>query len=264
MDVARLSEQAWEQGLQLDEMRTWNAEHKPEQLIEAPHEPHKVRALTINVTQICNLHCSYCAAGGDGSFGDPVKKISIEKTLPQLQFFMKKLSAGDEFRLTFLGGEPLLYAEGLRLLALYAQELAADRQIKTQFVVVTNGTQFTRANIEILKQIKANITISIDGPPEINDPLRPNKGRSTSRIRIEPLALRRQLAHLFRRLETPPKVLVFLQLRQHVRQADRIRPAQDAAAERWEADAQNQTHVHIARLAHDPLAQHSARLRQHG
>ena len=49
---------------------------EPSQGINAPH--FHIQNITINVTQICNLHCTYCAAGGDGSYGDPIKKISLE------------------------------------------------------------------------------------------------------------------------------------------------------------------------------------------
>ena len=50
-----------------------------------------------------------------------------------------------------------------------------------------------------------------------------------------------------------PSALVLLQLLQHRRHAQRVGPAEDAAAERREADAQDQAHVHVARLADDPL-----------
>ena len=65
--------------------------------------------LTLNVTQLCNLHCNYCAAGGDGTYGDPVRQISIEKALPQIELLMNRLTEGGEFHITFLGGEPLMY-----------------------------------------------------------------------------------------------------------------------------------------------------------
>jgi uncharacterized protein len=68
----------------------------------------KVTQIILNVTQICNLHCTYCAAGGDGTYGDPVKIISVEKTLPQIRFFIEKLSPNETFYINFLGGEPLL------------------------------------------------------------------------------------------------------------------------------------------------------------
>lgn len=86
-----------------------------------------IRSLTINVTQICNLHCTYCAAGGDGSYGDPVKRISVEKTLPQIQFFMEKLGEGESFHISFLGGEPLLYPEAIQMIGEYTLELAKKK-----------------------------------------------------------------------------------------------------------------------------------------
>lgn len=134
------------------------------------------RALTINVTQVCNLHCTYCAAGGDGSFGDPIKRISVEKTLPQLKSMLDRVPAGKKFRITFLGGEPLLYPEGIRLLADYARELARERDIEMGFVVVTNGTLFSDANIQLLCDLHAKVTVSIDGPAGVNDKTRPSRG----------------------------------------------------------------------------------------
>jgi uncharacterized protein len=175
MEIAKLSEQAWASDLALPEIQEWNQEGSLSSSTVPPKD-HQVRSLTINVTQVCNLHCTYCAAGGDGTFGDPVKKITIEKTLPQLDFFLNKLSSGDEFRLTFLGGEPLLYPEAVLMIALHARERAEAKGIKMGFVVVTNGTQFNEKVLDVLCQIRPDITISIDGPEHINDALRPSKG----------------------------------------------------------------------------------------
>lgn len=134
-----------------------------------------IRNLTLNVTQICNLHCTYCAAGGDGTYGDPVARISIEKTLPQIQFFLSKLSAGERFTITFLGGEPLLYPEAIKLIGEYANELASQKDVSTAFSVNTNGTLVNDKVIAALTSIKANVTISIDGAPEQHDKTRPQK-----------------------------------------------------------------------------------------
>lgn len=134
-----------------------------------------IRSLTINVTQICNLHCTYCAAGGDGSYGDPIKKISIEKTLPQIQFFVEKLSEGQSFHISFLGGEPLLYPEAIQMIGEYALEIGKKKNISVSFKVTTNGTIINDKALQALKAIKSNIVISLDGPPEINDRVRPQK-----------------------------------------------------------------------------------------
>lgn len=135
----------------------------------------KVNSLTINVTQICNLHCTYCAAGGDGSFGDPLKRISIEKTLPQISFFLNKLSAHSHFHISFLGGEPLLYPEALDMIARFTREEAAKKDITVSFKVTTNGTLINEKILNILDANKINVVVSLDGPAEINDRVRPQK-----------------------------------------------------------------------------------------
>lgn len=136
-----------------------------------------IKSLTINVTQICNLHCTYCAAGGDGSFGDPIKKISVEKTLPQIEFFMNRLQPGDRFHISFLGGEPLLYPEALRLIGEYATELAEEKQLNLSMKVTTNGTLMNESIFKTLSELRINVVVSLDGPPEINDLARPQKNK---------------------------------------------------------------------------------------
>ena len=96
--------------------------------------------LTLNVTQLCNLHCHYCAAGGDGTYGDPVGQISVQKTLPQVKLLMDRLSEGGSFNITFLGGEPLMYPKAIQLIGVYTRQLADTKKIKTDFQIITNGT----------------------------------------------------------------------------------------------------------------------------
>ncbi len=160
-------------------LENWNSEMNPD-LEPISKSTNKIQNLTINVTQICNLQCTYCAAGGDGSYGSPMTKISVEKTLPQLKFFLDKLNSGESFHITFLGGEPLLYPEGIRLIADYVKLSTAGKDIHTSFSIVTNGTLLTEKNIALLASIQAGITVSIDGPPEVNDINRPMKNGAGS------------------------------------------------------------------------------------
>lgn len=149
-----------------------------------------IKSLTLNVTQICNLHCTYCAAGGDGTYGDPQKKISIEKTLPQIEFYISKLNPGEEFYISFLGGEPLLYPEALAAIGDYAKQVAQSKGASVKFGVTTNGTLITSKTLEVLRQLKAHVAISLDGPPETNDKARPNKsGKGVTNQVIEGLRL---------------------------------------------------------------------------
>lgn len=135
-----------------------------------------LRALTLNVTQICNLKCLYCAAGGDGTYGQPQKRADIQKVTPQLLRLLDLLTAGQNFRLTFSGGEPLLYPEGIELVASFLTQESQLKNIKVQFSIVTNGTLLTSQNLELLAKYKMDVTISLDGSPELNRQQRPLKG----------------------------------------------------------------------------------------
>jgi len=195
LEVAEISEEMWEHMIPVDfhaskpveilanlinkevleETESWLLEENPEVL--DGKVDFGIRSLTINVTQICNLHCTYCAAGGDGSYGDPVKKISVEKTLPQIKFFIDKLQPGQSFHISFLGGEPLLYPEAIQILGEYTREMATAKNISVSFKVTTNGTMINEKTLAAMKAIKSNVVVSIDGPPEINDRVRPQKNK---------------------------------------------------------------------------------------
>lgn len=151
-----------------------------------------IRSLTLNVTQICNLKCTYCAAGGDGTYGDPVAKISIEKTLPQLKFFIEHLKPGAKFNLSFVGGEPLLYPEAIKAIHDYVLTLTTEKQIQPTFMLTTNATLVTDDVLSLLKKMKIHITVSLDGDASINDKVRASKdGRSSTALTTHGL---RQLA----------------------------------------------------------------------
>ena len=71
----------------LQSLKDWNAENNPD--VKSGKVSFGIRSLTLNVTQICNLKCTYCAAGGDGTYGEAINKVNVEKTLPQLKFFLE-------------------------------------------------------------------------------------------------------------------------------------------------------------------------------
>lgn len=163
------------------ELEEWNSS-PPDLSAALSPVPLRVKSLTINVTQICNLHCHYCAAGGDGTYGDPIRQISIEKTLPQIKFFIEQLSPTDSFHIIFLGGEPLLYPEAISAIAEYTQNLgqAKGPDFKTSFRIITNGTLINSNFTTLMRNIRPTITLSLDGDPETNDRARPQKNGSSS------------------------------------------------------------------------------------
>jgi uncharacterized protein len=142
---------------------------------------HRIRSVSINVNQICNLKCAYCAAGGDGSYGVPASQISVEKTLPQLKYFIQKLSPGSKFAVSFIGGEPLLHPLAVKAISEYINQECEMIGCSANMKIVTNGTLLTGETLKIIKSLKVDLTISFDGRKEINDKIRPSKdGRSTT------------------------------------------------------------------------------------
>lgn len=131
--------------------------------------------LTVNVTQVCNLKCLYCAAGGDGTYGQAQKRILIEQALPRLHALMDQVAQGaKQLRVSFSGGEPLLYPQGIEVLSQYLTQWAQELKIDLQFSVITNGTLLTDDNLELLAKYRMSVSISLDGSIEANQQSRPS------------------------------------------------------------------------------------------
>src|SRR5438128_6522934 len=94
--------------------------------------------------------------------------------------------------------------------------------------------------------------------------IRAGKTRLACSFLVKALALGRQPAHLLGWLKARAEILVFLEHVEDAGQSEGVGPAQDAATCRREADAEDQAHVDIARLAHDAFGEHPAGLDQHG
>jgi len=139
-----------------------------------------IRSITLNVNQICNLKCRYCAAGGDGTYGEPTNQLSIEKTLPQLKFFMNQIQPGRKFSISFVGGEPLLHPDAIHAIYVYVVNEAAKLNITPSLQIVTNGTLLSGRTLDIIRTMKINLTFSIDGSKKYNDIARPAKNGQSS------------------------------------------------------------------------------------
>ena len=155
--------------------------------LNSPQAPllDRVKSITLNVTQVCNLQCLYCAAGGDGTYGAPQKRIDVEKTLPLLARALKNMNAGEEFHVSFLGGEPLLFPEGIRIICEEVQRRASEKGFKSRFKVTTNGTILNDPILDLFREFDIEVVVSCDGPDFIQNQRRPGKSGSPSAARVE-------------------------------------------------------------------------------
>jgi uncharacterized protein len=150
---------------------------------QAPAAPEAVQTgneldrLVLNVSNDCNLRCGYCYAGG-GAYGGAASLMQRATAVAAVEQFSERFDAIDKIQL--FGGEPLLNHEAIDCIC---EEVAARHQQGAlsrmpKFGVVTNGTQGSAASLALLKKHGISVTISLDGPEEVNDFLR---GKGTFR-----------------------------------------------------------------------------------
>jgi len=133
------------------------------------HINSRMSQLTMQVTQGCNLRCSYCAYGGNyehqRSHSD--KTMSLETMKKCVDFAMRHSGGVEEFVLAFYGGEPLLEIENIKSCVEYVGEAYRGRPVR--YAITTNGTIFNDNMIQFLDDNNFSILISLDGPKIIHD-----------------------------------------------------------------------------------------------
>ncbi len=145
---------------------------------------HKVlNRLVIHLTNVCNLNCIYCYANGGSYLSREGYVREGDLDLIINRFF----SEFDEIKfIQFFGGEPLLDLTLLERACEKITEINKQREYKSSFGVVTNGTIFSEKLIDLVKKYNISVTFSYDGWKSINDITRPfQDGTGSSDIAIE-------------------------------------------------------------------------------
>ncbi|MCK6545158.1 radical SAM protein [Myxococcota bacterium] len=129
-------------------------------------------SLVLHVSHDCNLRCGYCYADFGRYGSDPgimTEALAIEHTAR----FFDQLGGTKKIHVTFFGGEPLMNLPVVFAAHRYAKERAAREGRSVAFGLTTNGTLLTEELARFFAQERFTITVSIDGPPDVNDRLRP-------------------------------------------------------------------------------------------
>lgn len=138
-----------------------------------------VHAVSLAVAQKCNLGCTYCYAQ-QGEFGGAAKNMTLETALSAVDLLINGAAHGAKVNLSFLGGEPLVNRPVLQAATLRAVEKARARGNPITFSITTNGTLLTEADADFFETHGFAVTISLDGPREVHDALRPYKSGAGS------------------------------------------------------------------------------------
>ena len=145
---------------------------------QAPELP-KLRALSLNVAQACNLGCQYCYAD-TGLFGGKARVMSIETATQSIDRLIVEAGPGSDIVVGFMGGEPMLNRKVVHEATRYAAREAKRNNARAKFSITTNGTRITPEDAQLFRDYKFMVTVSLDGAREMNDVMRPSHNGSGS------------------------------------------------------------------------------------
>ena len=142
-----------------------------------PLKPVPLQTLVVNVTNQCNLACTYCYEYGEDKIvdtenGKQPKFMSEETARASVDFMLREARGNPTAHMTFFGGETLMNFPVLKATIDYARRRAEEVGKLVDFSLTTNATLLRPEIIEYLAEQRVGVTISIDGPEEMQDKFR--------------------------------------------------------------------------------------------
>ena len=131
----------------------------------------------LNVTNQCNLSCGYCYEYSedkivDTATGAQPKFMSEETACQGIDLLMNESGDNRVVHVSFFGGETLMNYPVLRRVVPYARAQASARHKHVEFNLTTNATLLTEDMINFLADEDIAVTVSMDGPRELQNRFR--------------------------------------------------------------------------------------------
>lgn len=127
-----------------------------------------LKSLTLQITQQCNLRCSYCPYSGSYYNREHNnRKMSYEMAQKAVDFYINHSYDIPQLQIGFYGGEPLLEFELMKKVIQYIDKKGFGK--KVAYHMTTNATLLTDDVIDYLATKQFSLTISLDGPKEYHD-----------------------------------------------------------------------------------------------
>ena len=142
---------------------------------DLPPADFPLQTMVLNLTNQCNLSCGYCYEFGEDKVATPDGKpkfMSWEVAQQSVDHLFVESAGRRAIHITFFGGETLMNFPLLKQVIAYANEKAKAEGRYIDYSLTTNGTLLSPAIIEFLAENSVGVTVSMDGPKEMNDALR--------------------------------------------------------------------------------------------
>lgn len=137
----------------------------------------KIGSLTLEVTQKCNLRCTYCINGEkyQNRRGYSENKMDFSIAKKAIDYYVSHSKDAEVWSIAFSGGEPLLNFSLIKKCMDYCK--SEYKNLKVFYHMTTNGILLKDEILDCLVENPTFIAISLDGPEEIHDKHRifPNK-----------------------------------------------------------------------------------------
>jgi uncharacterized protein len=162
----------------IDELREVRAIRNGEKVYtksEPLPETFPLQTIVLNVTNQCNLSCQYCYEFGEDKVATPEGKpkfMEWETAKSSVEYLFAESQGRKTIHITFFGGETLMNFPLLKRVVEYSRARAEELQVKLDFSLTTNATLLTPAIIEYLAENAIGVTVSMDGPKEMQDKFR--------------------------------------------------------------------------------------------
>ena len=142
-----------------------------------PLTPFPLTTAVLNVTNQCNLSCTYCYEYSEDKIVDTTngaqpKFMSEETARQSVDLLFKESGDNRVVHVSFFGGETLMNYPVLSRVVPYAREQAEARGKHVEFNLTTNATLLTGEMIGFLAEHDVSVTVSIDGPREMQNRFR--------------------------------------------------------------------------------------------
>ncbi|MDD8020081.1 MAG: radical SAM protein [Acidobacteriota bacterium] len=135
--------------------------HQPSTLWAIQRYPHY---FNLHLTESCNLACRYCRVNHNG----PELMMMSAETCKRIIRRVLEEIPGEKCIIGFHGGEPLLNIDCVLEGSKYAREVASSLGKSVTLSLQTNGLLLAKYS-QLLKELKVDVGISIDGAEEIHN-----------------------------------------------------------------------------------------------
>lgn len=144
-----------------------------------------IKQIVFEVTDACNLKCTYCSYGNlyDNYDKREGKYIDINKAKMLIDYVFDLLNSpinrtqGNEVMVSFYGGEPLLNMNFIQSIVAYTQQ-KKNTKVEFKYNMTTNGV-YLKKYADFLMKYDFNLLISLDGNEDNDGHRKFHNGKSS-------------------------------------------------------------------------------------